>query len=84
MIKLIISIISDIANVPLDYRNSVELDFATGDQLMFVGYATGSENDTVYASPTYDQAHYLHFLCKTKHRHLQSVEFITHARVQLD
>ena len=45
---------TDIANVPLEYRNSVELDFATGDQLMFVGFATGFENDTVYASPIGD------------------------------
>ncbi|MBK7095055.1 MAG: T9SS type A sorting domain-containing protein [Saprospiraceae bacterium] len=46
---------TDIENTLLDYRNSVELDFATGDQLKFIGYKTGFENDTVYASPTGDQ-----------------------------
>ena len=46
---------SDITNLPLEYRNTVELDFATGDQLMFVGYSNGFENDTVYTSPTGNQ-----------------------------
>ena len=46
---------SNFDNIPLEYRTNVELDFATGDQLMFIGYATGFENDTVYASPTGDQ-----------------------------
>ena len=46
---------TDIGNTPLDYRNSVELDFATGDQLKFTGYKTGSDDDIEYASPTGDQ-----------------------------
>lgn len=46
---------SNNTNIPLAFRNSVELDFATGDQLMFIGYLSGFENDTVYASPTGDQ-----------------------------
>jgi uncharacterized protein (TIGR02145 family) len=45
----------DIENTLLDYRNSVELDFATGDHLKIIGYATGFDNDTLFVSPTGDQ-----------------------------
>jgi hypothetical protein len=45
----------DIENTLLEYRNSVELDFATGDQLKIIGYATGFDNDTLFVSPTGDQ-----------------------------
>jgi len=42
-------------DVPLSFRSIVVMDFSTGDQLIFTGYKTNSDDDIEFASPTGDQ-----------------------------